>query len=99
MDFSGLIVIPLAALITAGWIIGAALMSKRGADLRLPFILSYAVGVVLMEPWRIATWQHLGMFAVMLIMLLFSTLVGCLLGGLPATLIVWLGAKMRRRKP
>ena len=97
MDFSGLIVIPLAALITAGWIIGAALLSKRGPDFRPPFIISYVLGVLLMEPWRIGSWQHLGMFAVMLVMLLFSTAIGCLIGGLPASLIVYLGSKLRQR--
>lgn len=97
MDFSGLIVIPLAALITAGWLIGAALLRKRGPGFRLPFLLSYVLGVLLMEPWRIGSWQHLGMFAVMLVMLLFSTAAGCLIGGLPAALLVSLGSKLRKR--
>ena len=97
MDFSGLIVIPLAALITAGWLIGAALLSKRGPGFRPPFLLSYVLGVLFMEPWHIGSWQHLGMFAVMLVMLLFSAAAGCLIGGLPSTLIVSLGSKLRQR--
>lgn len=97
MDFSGLIVIPLAALITAGWLIGAALLSKRGPGFRSPFLLSYVLGVLFMEPWHIGSWQHFGMFAAMLVMLLFSTAVGCLIGGLPAALIVSLGSKLRQR--
>lgn len=97
MDFSGLIIIPLAALITAGWLIGAALLSKRDPGFRPPFLLSYVLGVLFMEPWHIGSWQQLGMFAVMLVMLLFSTAAGCLIGGLPAALIVSLGSKLRQR--
>ena len=97
MDFSGLILIPLAALITAGWIIGAALLSKRGPGFRNPFFLSYVLGVLFMEPWHIASWEHLVMFAVMLVMLLFSTAAGCLIGGLPAILLMSLGSKLRQR--
>ena len=97
MDFSGLIVIPLAALISAGWLIGAALLAKPGPGFRPPFLLSYMLGVLLMEPWHISSWQHLGVFAVMLVMLLFSTAAGCLIGGIPAALLVSLGSKLRQR--
>ena len=83
MDFSGLILIPLAAVITACWIIGAAVMSKGGPGFRVPFLLSYGLGVICMEPWRIAAWQELGMFAVMLVMLVLWIAAGCLIGGVP----------------
>ena len=97
MDFSGFILIPLAAVITAFWIIGAALLSKRGPGFRTPFLLSYGLGVIFMEPWRIASWQHVGIFAVMLVMLVFWVVLGCLIGGLPAALMVSIGSKLRHR--
>lgn len=49
MDFSGLLLIPLAALITAAWIIGVAMLSSRAATLRPPFLLSYSLGVLFMR--------------------------------------------------
>lgn len=97
MDFSGLILIPLAAVITACWIIGSAVLSKNGVGFRAPFLLSYALGVIFMEPWRIAAWQELGMFAIMLVMLALWIAAGCLIGGLPAVLIVSVATKLRRR--
>lgn len=97
MDFSGLILTPLAAVITACWIIGAALFSKRNPGFRAPFLLSYALGVASMEPWRIVSWQHVGMFAFMLVMLVLWVAAGCIIGGLPAALVVSLGSKLRHR--
>jgi hypothetical protein len=97
MDFSGLLLIPLAALITAVWIIGASILSKSSPGFRSPFLLSYGLGVIFMEPWRISTWEHLGMFAVMLVMLALWVEIGCLVGGLPAALAVSVAGKLRRR--
>jgi len=97
MDFSGFILIPMAAMITAGWIIGAALLSKRSPGFRRPFLLSYMLGVLFIEPWDIASWQHMGMFAVMLVMLVFWTAAGCLIGGLLAAFFVSITSKLRHR--
>jgi hypothetical protein len=97
MDFSGLIVFLLAAVITACWIIGAAVLSKNGPGFRGPFLLPYGFGVIYMEPWRIAGWQELGMFAVMLLTLAICAAMGCVIGGIPATLIVSLATKLRQR--
>lgn len=94
---SGLIVLPFAAVITACWIVGAAVLSKNGPGLRAPFILSYGFGVILMEPWRIAAWQELGMFAIMLVMLGLWVAAGCIVGGIPAVLVVSLVTKSRQR--
>jgi hypothetical protein len=69
MDFSGLIALPLAAVITACWIIGAAVLSKNGPGFLAAFLLPYGFGVIFMQPWRIAGWQELGTFAVMLVTL------------------------------
>lgn len=97
MDFSGLVSIPLAAVITACWMIGTAILSKNGPGFRAPFLLSYGLGVLFMEPWRIAAWQDLGMFAVMLVVLALWVAAGCIIGGIPAALIVALVEKLRRR--
>jgi len=50
-----------------------------------------------MEPWRIAAWQDVGMFAVMLVMLVLWVAGGCLVGAVPAALIVSVISKLRRR--
>ena len=97
MDFSGFISIRLAAVITACSIIGAAVFAKRGSGLRGPFLPSYGFGVIFMEPWRIAAWQDIGMFAVMLVMLVLWVAGGCLVGAVPAALIVSVISKLRRR--
>lgn len=97
MDFSGLVLIPLAAVVTACWMIGAAILSKRGPGFRVPFVVSYGLGVIFMEPWKIAGWQDLGWFAVALVMLALWIAVGCIIGGLPAALVISVGTKLRRR--
>lgn len=97
MDFSGLIMIPVAAVITACWVIGAPALSKQTPRFRSPFLVSYALGVVLMEPWRIADWQALGMFAVMLVALAISIAAGCIAGGVPAAIAVSVTTKLRQR--
>ncbi|WP_093007247.1 hypothetical protein [Sphingomonas palmae] len=97
MDVSGLIVIPLAAMITACWVVAAAFLSKNGPGFRTPFLLSFGLGVLFMEPWRMAAWQELGMFAVMLVMLALWAAAGCIIGGIPALLIVALVRKLRQR--
>ena len=97
MDFSGFLLIPLAAVITAMWIVGAGILSKPSPGFRSPFLLSYGLGVIFMGPWRISTWEHFGMFAVMLVMLALWVTVGCFVGGLPAALAVSVAGKLRSR--
>ncbi len=97
MDFSGLILIPLAAVITACWIIGSAILSKNSPGFQGPFLLSYGLGVIFMEPWRISAWQELGMFAIMLVSLAVSVAVGCIIGGIPAAFIFSVGTKLQQR--
>jgi len=97
MDFSGFVLIPLAALITAGWIVGAALLSKHRPGFRAPFLLSYALGIMFMERWHTGSWRDVGMFVVTLLGLVFSVAAGCLIGGVPAFLIISIGTRVRRR--
>jgi hypothetical protein len=97
MDVSGLVLIPFAAMLTTCWMLGAAILSKHSPGFRGPFLLSYGLGAIFMEPWRIATWQELGMFTVMLLLLALWVAGGCIIGGIPAVLIVSLARKLRRR--
>jgi hypothetical protein len=99
MDFSGLLLIPLAALITAVWIVCAAALSSGAASLRKPFLLSYSLGVLFMQPWLIASWQEAGMVAVMLVMLLLWIAGGCIIGAMPAMAVVALTRRLTRPKP
>lgn len=96
MDFSGFLLIPFAAIITACWIIGAALLSKRPHWLRVPFLISYSLGVIFMQPWLIASWQDAGMMGVMLVTLMISIAAGCVIGAVPSKLLVTFGGKASR---
>jgi hypothetical protein len=96
VEFSGFLLIPLAAVITACWIIGAALLSKRPHWLRIPFLISYGLGVIFMQPWLIASWQDAGMMGVMLVMLMLSIAAGCVIGAIPSKLVVTFGHKASR---
>ncbi|MEO7691815.1 MAG: hypothetical protein ABIS51_21205 [Sphingomonas sp.] len=96
MDFSGLLVIPLAAFISATWIVGVAALSSRAATFRPPFLLSYTLGVLFMQPWLIASWQEMGMFGVMLVMLALWIAAGCIIGAIPAMAAVALARRLAR---
>jgi len=96
VDFSGFLLIPLAAVITACWIVGAALLSKRSPKLRGPFLLAYGLGVIFMQPWLISSWQDAGMTGLMLLVLVLWIAGGCLIGAIPGMLIVALGSKIGR---
>lgn len=50
MDAVALLTPPLAAVVAACWIIGAALGSRKQPGFRPPFLLSLAIAVVLIEP-------------------------------------------------
>jgi hypothetical protein len=96
MDFSGFLVIPLAAVITACWIVVAALLSKRSSRFHGSFLLAYGLGVIFMQPWLISSWQDAGMIGLMLLVLVLWVAGGCLIGAIPGMLIVALGSKVRR---
>ncbi|MDP1026800.1 hypothetical protein Q5H91_06225 [Sphingomonas sp. KR1UV-12] len=98
MDFSGLLLIPLAALVTGAWIVGVSALSSSSATLRPPFCVSYCLGVLFMQPWLIASWQQAGMFAVMLVMLALWIAAGCIIGAIPAMASVALTRWLARLK-
>lgn len=96
MNFSELLLIPTSAAIAACWIIGRAILSKKEAGLQTPFLLSYGLGVLLMEPWTVQAWQEAGMFFVMLLMLALSVIVGCIIGAVPALIAIATTTRLRR---
>ncbi len=98
MDFSGLLLIPLAAFITALWLVGVTALSLRAGTFRPPFLLSYSVGALSMQPWLIASWQEAGMFAVMLVMLAIWIAAGCVIGAIPAMAAIALTRRLVRPK-
>jgi hypothetical protein len=98
MDFSGLLLIPLAALITATWLVGVATLSSRAGTLRPPFLLSYSFGLLFMQPWLITSWQEAGMFAVMLVTLAIWIAAGCIIGAMPVVAAIALTRKLARPK-
>lgn len=87
VDFTGLFVLPLAAIITAAWVIGGAVL-RRGRTFCGPFLLSYFLAVLLMKPWQIASWQEAGMAVVMFIMVAIPVACGCAAGGISAILLI-----------
>lgn len=97
MDVSGFILIPLSALITASWLIGAALLSESNPRLKLPFLLSFTLGVLFMEPWLVTSWPQAGYFAFQLVLVGVWTAFGWLFGGLAAAILTGVAAKLLRR--
>ena len=92
-----MLLIPLAAFITAAWIVGVAAFSKREASFRPPFLLSYGLGILFIQPWHVASWQEAGMLAVMLVMLALCIAAGCIIGAMPA--MAGLALKRRLARP
>lgn len=93
MDVTGLLMLPLAAIITATWIIIGA-VRRREPTFRGPFLLTYVLAILLMQPWHIGSWQEAGMACVMLVMTAIPIAAGCIAGGIPAILIVFLARKL-----
>jgi len=89
----GLLMLPLAAIITATWIIIAAARGRE-PTFRSPFLLAYALAILLMQPWHIGSWQEAGMALVMLAMSAIPIAGGCVAGGIPAVLTVSLVRKL-----
>ncbi len=88
MDFSALLLIPLAAIVSALWIVGLAAVSGSADRFKAPFVLSYSLAFLLMQPWLIASWQQAGMVAVILVPMAIWIAAGCILGAIPAMIVV-----------
>jgi len=97
MVLAGLLMLPLTAIITATWIIIAAALGRE-PSFRGPFFLAYALATLLMQPWHIGSWQEAGMGLVMLVMSAVPIAGGCVAGGIPARLIVYLMRKLAQTR-
>lgn len=56
MDAVSLLMLPLGAIITATWVIIAAALGREPM-FRSPFLVAYALAILLMQPWHIGSWQ------------------------------------------
>lgn len=97
MDVVGLLMLPLGAIITATWVIIAAALGRE-PTFRSPFLVAYALAILLMQPWHIGSWQNAGMALVMLVMSAIPIAVGCVAGGIPAALVVSLFRKLAQAR-
>ncbi len=98
MDFSGFLVIPLAALVSALTIIVMASVPKWRARRWFPVSagLSIFLGVLLMQPWQALSLHEWKMLPIGLGLVAIWALMGCLIGAIPALLGVKAVAIMRR---
>ena len=87
MDITGLLAFLLAAIVTATWIMIVAAFGRE-PGFRGPFVLSYALAILLNQPWNLDSWQEAGLALVMLILSAIVIAGGCVVGGIPAVLIV-----------
>lgn len=101
MDFSGIIIIPLSAAITAVVMIGTALLSRRSVGFGLPFGLSFLLGVILLQPWlmirSLSDLSELPMIFLMFALVALWVAAGCLIGGVPTAIAIAIGSKLAAR--
>ena len=97
MDFSFILIIGLSAILSAAWLIMVHFTQRPGSKFRPPFVVSYLLGLAMMQPWRIASAQDVGMFAVLLLFMLpLWVTVGWLIGAAPTTLILHVFKRIKR---
>ncbi|NWK94909.1 hypothetical protein DM806_04345 [Sphingobium lactosutens] len=97
MDFSGFLVIPLSAVIMAVALVSAEIVRWRGSVFRLAFAISYILGLLLIQPWWTNSATEIGMSAIMLLILALWVVGGCIIGAIPAMLLIAIGKWMARR--
>jgi hypothetical protein len=101
MDFSFILVIALAAILTSGMMIFAEVTSRRSSTFRLAFGISYLAGLALMQPWHGSSAQEVGMSGMMLIFMMLWVAIGCIIGGIPTALAIsivrWIAGFFRKR--
>lgn len=90
-------VIALAALLTLGWLMGMLLLPNRKPGLAAPLLLSYAIGVLLLRPWEMASWREAPMFGLVLVTVALWTMAGCLIGAVPGMIIRAVAIRVGRR--
>lgn len=88
MDFSFILVIGLGAVLASAFMIFAEVTSRRVSTFRLPFVVTYVFGIILMQPWRVTSIEEAGMSAMMLVFMALWVATGWIIGAIPTALII-----------
>jgi hypothetical protein len=90
MDFSFVLIIPLAALISATTVIVMALVPrwKEQRSFRVSFGLSYLASALILQPWHGIALREVGFLFLGLALIFTWVVAGCLIGTAPAVLTV-----------
>ena len=86
MDLSFILIIGLSAILASIFMIYAEFVSRRVSIFRIPFVIAYLFGLVLVQPWRIESAQEAGVSVMMLVFLAFWVAVGWIIGAVPTAL-------------
>lgn len=97
MDFSVFFVMLLSALITAVLMIWSEVRSRRAPTFRPAFVLTYLLGVALVQPWRSASPGDAGRVALMLVFVGVWVLMGSIIGGIVGAPAAWFARLITRR--
>ena len=95
MDISGLLIIPLSAILTAASIIGAALLSRPRPRLIYPFAASFVLGFLFLGPWRWPANNEWGLLAAELGLIAFWVTFGVAIGALSSVIAIKLSRVMQ----
>ncbi len=100
MDFSFILVIGVSAILVSAMMVYSEVTSRRYSIFRLSFGICYLIGIVLMQPWRIASTQEVGMSIIILVFGAIWVALGCIIGAVPTALgialVKWIRATLRR---
>lgn len=88
VDFSFILVIGLSAILMSGLMIFSEVTRRRGSSFRLAFGISYLLGLLLIQPWRIASPEEAGMSAMMLMFMAIWVAIGCIIGAAPTAFAI-----------
>lgn len=96
MDFSGLLIIPLSAIVSALVLVGAAAASRERPRLLFPFLFSFGLSIAILQPWRgLYSVSDYGLSAMMLGLIALWVAMGTVLGAAPALLAIAAAKKIR----
>lgn len=101
MDLSFILAIGLSAILTAVLMVLSEITSRRISTFRLAFGISYLLGLILMQPWRVASAEEAGMAGMTMVFLAIWVVIGCVLGAIPTALCVslfgWIAGRFKGR--
>lgn len=91
MDVSFILIIGLAAIITAVTMIYAEMATHRPPVMRISFGVPYVAGLLMMQPWHIQSFEDAGIAIAMLVFMAFWVVIGIVVGGIPAAIAIAFG--------